>query len=367
MTQEHFGEVRLHLARSTGFTLEADIKVPGEGITVLFGPSGCGKTTVLRCVAGLERADGLVRIGNEVWQDDEKRIFRPTYERSLGYVFQEASLFAHLNVEKNLTFGLERTKVPDGRKRLDEAVALLGIGHLLKRRVSELSGGERQRCAIARALCLRPDILLMDEPLAALDFTRKREILPWLEKLRNELQVPILYVTHSADEMARLADNLVLMAEGHVRASGPLAEVLGNVRLPVDMEEGAAVVLKGTVESISPEWRSAMIRTDGWVLDAVAGNVFQKDAKLRLRVLARDVSIALEKPENLSIRNALPATVEEIGEPCGPENAYQIVKLRSRSGRDVLLARILRESTAALGLRPGLPVWALVKATAVIA
>ena len=336
MTQEHFGEVRLHLARSTGFTLEADIKVPGEGITVLFGPSGCGKTTVLRCVAGLERAEGLVRIGNEVWQDDEKRIFRPTYERSLGYVFQEASLFAHLNVEKNLTFGLERTKVPDGRKRLDEAVALLGIGHLLKRRVSELSGGERQRCAIARALCLRPDILLMD-------------------------------VTHSADEMARLADNLVLMAEGHVRASGPLAEVLGNVRLPVDMEEGAAVVLKGTVESISPEWRSAMIRTDGWVLDAVAGNVFQKDAKLRLRVLARDVSIALEKPENLSIRNALPATVEEIGEPCGPENAYQIVKLRSRSGRDVLLARILRESTAALGLRPGLPVWALVKATAVIA
>lgn len=366
MTEEHFGEVRLHLARSTGFTLEADIRVPGEGITVLFGPSGCGKTTVLRYVAGLERAEGLVRIGSEVWQDDEKRIFRPTYERSLGYVFQEASLFAHLNVERNLTFGLERAKVLDGRKRLDEAVDLLGIGHLLKRRVSELSGGERQRCAIARALCLRPDILLMDEPLAALDFARKREILPWLEKLRNELRVPILYVTHSADEMARLADNLVVMADGHVRASGPLADVLGNVRLPVDMEEGAAVVLEGVVESVSPEWRSAMIRTDGWVFDAVAGNV-PKGAGLRLRVLARDVSIALERPENLSIRNAIPTAVEEIGEPCGPEKAYQIVKLRSREGRDVLLARILRESTAALGLKPGLPVWALVKATAVIA
>lgn len=365
MTEKHYGEVRLYLPRSTGFTLKADIKVPGEGITVLFGPSGCGKTTVLRCVAGLERAQGLVRIGEEVWQDDERQIFRPTYERSLGYVFQEASLFAHLNVEKNLTFGLERAKVPDGRKRLDEAVELLGIGHLLGRRVSELSGGERQRCAIARALCLRPDILLMDEPLAALDFARKREILPWLEKLRSELRVPILYVTHSADEMARLADNLVVMAEGSVRASGRLADVLGNVRLPLDMEEGTSVVLKGTVESVSAEWRSALIRTDGWIIDAVASGV-APGGKLRLRVLARDVSIALERPENLSIRNVLPATVEEIGAPSGAENAYQLVKLKSRGGRDVVLARILRESAAALSLRPGLPVWALVKAAAVI-
>lgn len=365
MSELHFGEVRLSLARSTGFTLEADLRIPSEGITVLFGPSGCGKTTVLRCVAGLERAHGIVRIGNEVWQDDDKGVFRPTYERSLGYVFQEASLFAHLNVEKNLTFGLERTKVKDGRERLAKAVELLGIGHLLGRRVSQLSGGERQRCAIARALCLRPDILLMDEPLAALDYARKREILPWLEKLRGELRVPILYVTHSADEMARLADELVVMQEGKVRAAGPLAEVLGNVKVPVETEYGASTVLRGRVESVSDVWRSAVVAADGWRVEAVAAG-FGVGSDVRLRILARDVSLALDKPVGLSIRNALPAVVEELGAPCGSEGAYLTVKLKARSGEGRILARVLRESAAELGLAPGLSVWALVKAVAVI-
>ncbi|MDO5530619.1 molybdenum ABC transporter ATP-binding protein [Sutterella sp.] len=365
MTEHHFGEVRLTLARSTGFTLEADVRVPSSGITVLFGPSGCGKTTVLRCVAGLERAVGRVVIGGNVWQDDEKKIFLPTYERSLGYVFQEASLFAHLNVEKNLTFGLERTKVEDGKGRLAKAVELLGIRHLLKRRVSELSGGERQRCAIARALCLTPDILLMDEPLAALDYARKREILPWLEKLRSELQIPILYVTHSADEMARLADELIVMQDGKVRAAGPLAEVLGNVKVPVETAYGSSVVLKGRVESVSTEWKSALIRTGGWVVDAVASGLKVGD-EVRMRMLSRDVSVSLEKPRDVSIRNCLPATVVELGAETGPEGAYQIVKLAAREGEGEILARILRESAAELQLAPGKPVWALVKATAVI-
>lgn len=365
MAENHFGEAKLSLTRSAGFSLEADIRIPGEGITVLFGPSGCGKTTVLRCVAGLERAKGVVRIGGELWQDDARGVFRPTYERSLGYVFQEASLFAHLNVEKNLTFGLKRTKVPDGRERLAEAVELLGIGKLLSRRVSELSGGERQRCAIARALCLRPDIVLMDEPLAALDFARKREILPWLEKLRGELRVPILYVTHSADEMARLADQLVVMQDGRVRAAGPLVEVLSNVKAPVETEHGASVVLGGVVESVSPEWRSAKIRTDGWIFDAVASG-FAEGAKMRLRVLARDVSVARMRPQDISVRNVLPAVVEEIGAPCGSEGAYAVVRLRAREGEGRILARLLRESASELGLAPGVEVWALVKATAVI-
>lgn len=338
MTQENFGEARLHLVRSTGFTLEADIGIPQKGITVLFGPSGCGKTTLLRCVAGLERARGLVRIGSETWQDDERKIFRPTYERSLGYVFQEASLFAHLSVEKNLTFGLERTKVPDGKERLAEAVELLGIGHLLTRRVTELSGGERQRCAIARALCLRPEILLMDEPLAALDFARKREILPWIEKLKNELGIPVLYVTHSADEMTRLADKLVVMADGKVRREGPLAEVLADVKMPIETENGASVVLSGKVSSLSSEW---------------------------LRVLARDVSIAVEKPDSISIRNRLQAEVEEIAaHPSEP--AYQLVKLKCPNGEGRLVSRILNQSVTELGLHPGSQVWALVKASAVI-
>lgn len=198
MTAEH-GIVDIRLKRDSAFSLEVRISIPREGILVLFGPSGCGKTTLLRCVAGLEHGSGVVQIGSKVWQDDGRGIFVPTYERSLGYVFQEASLFPHLNVEKNLRFGLERTKDPEGGRRLEEAVELLGIRHLLPRRVSQLSGGERQRCAIARALCLAPDVLLMDEPLAALDWARKREILPWIEKLREELRIPILYVTHSTE------------------------------------------------------------------------------------------------------------------------------------------------------------------------
>jgi ABC-type proline/glycine betaine transport system ATPase subunit len=220
MTQENFGEARLHLVRSTGFTLEADIGIPQKGITVLFGPSGCGKTTLLRCVAGLERARGLVRIGSEIWQDDERKIFRPTYERSLGYVFQEASLFAHLSVEKNLTFGLERTKVPDGKERLAEAVELLGIGHLLTRRVTELSGGERQRCAIARALCLRPEILLMDEPFGALDPVTRGALQQEMTRIHRLLGRTIVLVTHDIDEALRLAEHLVLMDHGEVVQQG---------------------------------------------------------------------------------------------------------------------------------------------------
>ena len=313
MTQENFGEARLHLVRSTGFTLEADIGIPQKGITVLFGPSGCGKTTLLRCVAGLERARGLVRIGSETWQDDERKIFRPTYERSLGYVFQEASLFAHLSVEKNLTFGLERTKVPDGKERLAEAVELLGIGHLLTRRVTELSGGERQRCAIARALCLRPEILLMDEPLAALDFARKREILPWIEKLKNELGIPVLYVTHSADEMTRLADKLVVMADGKVRREGPLAEVLADVKMPIETENGASVVLSGKVSSLSSEWKTCCIDAGGWTFETPTASLAM-GSQVRLRVLARDVSIAVEKPDSISERTRVPVGETEVSE-----------------------------------------------------
>ena len=338
MTQENFGEARLHLVRSTGFTLEADIGIPQKGITVLFGPSGCGKTTLLRCVAGLERARGLVRIGSEIWQDDERKIFRPTYERSLGYVFQEASLFAHLSVEKNLTFGLERTKVPDGK--------------------------ERQRCAIARALCLRPEILLMDEPLAALDFARKREILPWIEKLKNELGIPVLYVTHSADEMTRLADKLVVMADGKVRREGPLAEVLADVKMPIETENGASVVLSGKVSSLSSEWKTCCIDAGGWTFETPTASLAMS-SQVRLRVLARDVSIAVEKPDSISIRNRLQAEVEEIAaHPSEP--AYQLVKLKCPNGEGRLVSRILNQSVTELGLHPGSQVWALVKASAVI-
>ncbi len=365
------GEVSLRLARSTGFTLSVDFGIPAAGgITVLFGPSGCGKTTVLRCVAGLERGEGVVRVGAHVWQDDSKGIFVPTYSRSLGYVFQEASLFEHLNVERNLHFGIDRAKTADGEKRLAEAVELLGIGHLLKRAVSELSGGERQRCAIARALALRPDILLMDEPLAALDWARKREILPWLEKLRDELRIPILYVTHSSDEMARLADRLVVMENGRIVAQGAIEEVLGNAGLPALGGEGRGVVLSGQVSRLSEAWGTAEVDVGEWQFEVPAGKL-RWGSVARLRVLARDVSLVLEKPVGTSILNILPATVESLASPDpamekGEDAGAPFVYVGLECADKRLIARVTRRSVEELGIRPGLKLWAQVKSAAVI-
>ncbi|RZJ17028.1 MAG: molybdenum ABC transporter ATP-binding protein, partial [Haliea sp.] len=217
--------MKLWLARPE-FSLGVDLKLPARGITAVFGPSGSGKTTLLRCVAGLERAnDALVRIGDEDWQDDSRGVFLPVWRRPLGYVFQEASLFDHLDVRGNLDYGRKRAS-EDQAIALDAVIELLGIGHLLARRTSQLSGGERQRVAIARGLAAQPRILLLDEPLASLDHARRQEILPWLEKLRDELRIPMLYVTHSAAEVARLADTLVVLNQGKVVAAGPVAETL---------------------------------------------------------------------------------------------------------------------------------------------
>ena len=212
--------LQLNIARAD-FDVSVDVQLPAHGITVIYGPSGCGKTTLLRCVAGLEpSARGVVQLGHEVWQDDAHDVCLPTHQRALGYVFQEASLFDHLDVAGNLAYGHTRAE-KQSRNAMSQAVVqqtieLLGIGHLLKRRSHELSGGERQRVAIARALVTQPRLLLLDEPLAALDYARRQEVLPWLEKLRDDLNIPMLYVTHSSDEVARLADTLVVLDAGNL-------------------------------------------------------------------------------------------------------------------------------------------------------
>lgn len=224
------GHAQLKLTRTAGFSLDVAFDIPEDGVTALFGPSGCGKTTVLRCIAGLEKARGRVVVAGRVWQDDAAGIFVPTYARRLGYVFQEASLFDHLNVRQNLEYGMKRIRDADAAERLAHAVELLGIGHLLERRTNELSGGERQRCAIARSLAVKPTILLMDEPLASLDNARRREILPWLEKLRKDLSIPILYVTHSEEEVERLADRVVMLSQGRKTAEGPVKDVFASRR-----------------------------------------------------------------------------------------------------------------------------------------
>ena len=342
-----------------GFACDADLDLPGRGVTALFGPSGSGKTTLLRAIAGLERWPGRLTVNGAVWQDERR--FVPTHKRPLGYVFQEANLFPHLTVAANLDYGAKRAGSAAGRVDRAHIVDLLGIGALLDRKPERLSGGERQRVAIARALLTGPELLLMDEPLAALDLARKNEILPYLERLHDSLEIPVLYVSHAPDEVARLADHLVVLDNGSVVAQGPLAETLARTDLPIRLGEDAGVVLDAIVAERDAEWSLAGVDFPGgrlWVRDT--GHDI--GSRVRVRILARDVSVALEKQEHSSILNTLPATVREIGAENHP--ALALVKLDA--GGASLLARLTRRSAAALALAPGLPVWVQIKAVALI-
>ena len=375
---EATNRIQLALTRETGFRLDIDLQLPARGICVLFGPSGCGKTTVLRCVAGLERApQATIEIAGTTWQDSARGSWVPTWQRPLGYVFQEAGLFDHLDVKGNLEYG--RKRVPetahpaDGRFALERAIELLGIGPLLSRRPHALSGGERQRVAIARALATRPRLLLLDEPLSALDASRRRDILPWLERLRDELQIPMLYVTHSSEEMVRLADTLVLMDQGHVSADGPVAQVLRRTDLAATQGDEAGVLLQGQVRTRETQWHLMHVHFDGgslWLRDAGAAI----GQNVRVRVLARDVSVATQQPQSTSVQNLLPCTVMQVT-PDGVQAGQVLVSLacgaqtretgESKAG-EVLLARITARAAHALALAPGMRVWAQVKAAALV-
>jgi molybdate transport system ATP-binding protein len=343
-----------------GFALDVDLSLPATGVTALFGQSGSGKTTLLRAIAGLERVPGgRLVVDGEVWQDEST--FLPTHRRPLGYVFQEASLFPHLTVRGNLDYGRRRRAAGTDFPAGDHIIGLLGIGHLLDRRPEGLSGGERQRVAIARALLTQPRLLLMDEPLAALDHARKAEILPYLEQLHEELKIPLLYVSHAPDEVARLADHLVVMAGGRALASGPLTETLARLDLPIRLGEDAGVVLDATVAEHDAQWHLARVEFPGgslWVRDA--GHAVGHS--LRVRILARDVSLARAKLAGSSIMNSLPARVVALAEDAHP--ALCLVRLDC--GGQPLLARLTHRSAAALELVPGADVWAQIKAVALI-
>jgi molybdate transport system ATP-binding protein len=352
--------LQVRLARGD-FLLDVDLALPASGITAVFGPSGSGKTTLLRCVAGLEAPDlARIVVDGETWQDTQQGVHLPTHRRPLGYVFQEASLFDHLDVAGNLAFGRKRAGTDDAA--LAPLLRLLGVEPLLRRRPHELSGGERQRVAIARALATQPRILLLDEPLAALDAARRREILPWLEELRDKLRIPMLYVTHSGDEVARLADHLVLLDAGRVRAAGPLAQTLARIDLPAVPGEEAGALLHGTLVARDPQWQLAQVRFDGgtlWLPDPG----FALGHAVRVRVLARDVSLALLPPERSSIQNVLPCTVRAIAP--GGHASQALVQLEC--GGVLLLARITARAAHALALASGASVWALVKSAALVA
>lgn len=349
-------EARFCLRRGD-FVLDVELKLPGRGVSAVFGPSGCGKTTLLRAIAGLEpAAEGSLRLGEQVWQKGSYTL--PTHKRPLGYVFQEASLFEHLNVKRNLEYGLRRIPAAERRLSLDHAIALLDLEPLLERSVLNLSGGERQRVAIARALAVSPQILLMDEPLAALDQERKREILPYLETLHRTLDIPILYVSHSLEEVAQLADHLVLLEQGKVLGSGPIAEIMTRPDLPLLHSPEAEAVISAEVESRDEEYGLTFLSFPGGRF-TLGGAALKPGQKVRLRIAARDVSVSLAEHKNSSILNNFPVTLEQIV----PETNTQVT-LRLLAGGVPLLARITRKSAVELGLQPGQALQAHIKSVA---
>ena len=337
-----------------GFRLEAAFEAPGQGVTAVFGPSGCGKSTLLAAVAGLLRPDaGFVALGETVLLDSGRRVFVAPERRRCGVVFQDARLFPHLSVETNLRYGMRRVR-GEG-PGFGEVVELLGVGHLLKRRPGGLSGGERQRVALGRALLSRPRLLLLDEPLAALDVARRAEVLPFLARVRERFAVPMLYVTHALDEVDRLADALVLMGEGRVLAAGSVEALSLRTDLPLAARRDAGAVLPCQVLAHDGARGLSRLGFAGGEL-VVPLQAVAIGGRLRVRVRARDVSVATVRPEGISVQNVLPALIEAVL-PGAPHEAM----VRLRVGESALLSRVTEDAVGRLGLEAGRGVWALVK------
>lgn len=340
-----------------GFELETRLTLPVHGVTALFGPSGSGKSTLLRCIAGLSRPQrGQLSVNGEIWQDAKR--FVPPHRRPVGMVFQDAALFPHLNVQQNLDFGARRTKSKaSGTATLIE---LLGIGHLLARRTDTLSGGEKQRVAIARALFSAPQMLLLDEPLAALDAQRKSELLPYLDALHQELDIPVIYVSHAPEEVARLADHIVQLSNGRVVRSGAAIDTFPYLQLPFTQEEGIFTLLPATIELHDSYDHLTQVSIGAhrlWVryIDKPVGSA------VRLRLLARDISLSLDPgARESSILNTL--RTEVVGmEETAPGRT--LVKLSLNDG-PLLLSRITTRSARALKLRLGQEIYAQIKGVA---
>ena len=351
---------RFQLARAN-FTLDVDLDLPGHGVSALFGPSGCGKTTCLRAMAGLERAQGHMLVNEQVWQDDARHVWLPTHQRRLGYVFQEASLFPHLTIRQNIEYGLRRTPESQRRVALEQAVELLGIAPLMERRPDTLSGGERQRVAIARALAASPHVLLMDEPLAALDAQRKSEVLPYLDRLHQSLDIPVVYVSHSPDEVARLASHLVLLDAGQVLASGPTDELMSRLDLPLAHADTASALVSATVVEFDALDHLLTLQFSGGRLQLPTDQPRQAGEIKRLRILARDVSLSLAPLNDSSILNSIPARVVGLSE----EGPGQILVSLDAAGT-TLLARVTQRSARMLMLATGQNVFAHVKGLAIL-
>ncbi|MFZ1813444.1 MAG: molybdenum ABC transporter ATP-binding protein [Rhizobiaceae bacterium] len=346
--------------RLGAFHLAMAFEVPATGVTALFGPSGCGKTTVLRCIAGLERMEGTIHAGEEIWQDTQKSHFVAPWQRNLGYVFQEANLFPHLSVRDNLAFGLRRRKLVSGTGEAPMIAAMansLEITHLLDREPEKLSGGERQRVAIGRSLITRPRLLLMDEPLAALDRRMKRDILRLLSSIVAELSVPVIYVSHDIAEVSSLADRMIVMENGSLSAQGTPGELLERIDLQTATGKfEAGSLLEARIVSHDSAYGLTSIDHGGQMLNIP----MVPDAPgrmIRVRIRARDVTIATTRPLGLSTRNVLEGVIMTIVEEKDTPFAETVIDL----GQARLRARITRKAVHELALKPGERVWALVK------
>lgn len=342
------------------FRLDVKLQLPANGITAVFGESGSGKTTLLRCLAGLEKQlKGEVRVKGALWHSASVSI--PTHKRRVGYVFQEASLFPHLNVEGNIRYGIKRSGSQIDQIRFEQIINLMGLSAQLQQFPQQLSGGERQRVAIARVLVIEPELILMDEPLASLDTKRKQEILPYLESIHEDLNIPIIYVTHAMDEVTRLADHVVVLREGKAIANGEIEKVLSDTSLPFQVGEEAGSVLQAVIAERDENWHLARVEFKGgdlWVKDS--GDAIGK--KIRIRVLARDVSLALEAHGDTSILNRLAAIVEQIEE--GNDPSMMLVRLKI--GESKMVARVSRRSAHQLSITEGMKVWAQIKGVAIL-
>lgn len=355
--------VRLAVARRD-FHLDVDLTLPGQGTTAVFGPSGGGKSTLLRAIAGLEHdAKGTLRVAGQTWQDDRLRL--PAHKRATGVVFQHTTLLPHLSVDANLRYGWRRAGSP--AHVLEQWVERLDLTPLLTRRPTTLSGGERQRVALARALVTLPRWLLLDEPLSALDANRRAEILPYLEAIRHDAGLPVLYVTHSVEEVARLADHLVLLEGGRVTVAGPALDVLNRSDLPMALRDDAGVVMEARVEEtdahglLTLHTPAGLLHAHGTATTGAPATPHAPGARLRVRIQARDVSLALSRHEDSSLLNVLPATLVELtGLPGGQ------VQARLDAAGAPLLARISHRSVERLQLEPGMALWAQVKAMALL-
>jgi molybdate transport system ATP-binding protein len=354
--------LRVSVRKQRGeFALDAAFEAPSPAVVALFGPSGCGKTTVVNLVAGLLAPDeGRIELDGEMLCDTARGIAVPAEQRRLGYVFQDARLFPHLSARRNLEYGWKRSDAVAGPVRFDDVVALLGLGALLDRRPHALSGGERQRVAIGRALLSQPRLLLLDEPLASLDAARREDVLPYLEKLRDQWRIPMLYVSHQFEEVVRLATHVVVLEQGRTSAVGPLTAVALDPALARLAGEAAiGAIIDSTVTGVEADTGLVRVSAGSGEIRVMA-DALQPGVRIRLQLLARDIMLATRSPEGLSVRNVLPGRVTGIA----AESAHsELVSIDI--GGIVIVARVTGAARRELGIATGTTVWALIKAVSI--